>query len=131
MISMAFTFRAPTLFEPLATPSDELRDVLHDARGMAVILAKSEKFARWLKAEMDKKGLAAGGPFIDESGWILQVSSKPGFVTCDVSGGADGDEALFYMLVSQFQGATDEAVRAVEAILSQSSEITELKVERY
>jgi hypothetical protein len=125
-----FYFQAPTLFEPLATPSDALRDVLHDAEGMAQILARSEKFAQWLALEMKKNGLDTSGPFIDESGWILETACKRGFVVCNVSAGARGDNALFYMLLSRFDDETDEVDSIVEAILRRSTEITELEVER-
>jgi hypothetical protein len=125
-----FHFRAPTLYDPSATPGEELRTVLHGAKGMAELLAKGEKLARWLAAEMNARGLDTSGPFIDEGGWILQTKSQPGFVVCDVSGGARDDDSLFYMLVSRFGGATEEVPRIVEDILTQAPEITELEVER-
>jgi hypothetical protein len=124
-----YYFRAPTLFEPAAVPSDALRDRLHGARGMADILARSEKFARWLKARMTERGLDTGGPFIDEGGWILQTASEGGFVVCDVSAGGSGDdESLFYMLISRFKGATEHVGGIVEAILKESPEIEALEM---
>jgi hypothetical protein len=125
-----FYFRAPTLFEPSATPSDHMRDVLHDAKGMADILAKSGKFAAWLETAMGARGLSVTGPFIDESGWILEAKSEAGFVVCDVSSGARGDDTLFYMLVSRFSGATERVGQIVEALLKNAPEITDLEVER-
>lgn len=127
---MEFTFRAPMLFEPLATPSDELRAKLRDALGVPEVLARSEKLARWLKDEMGKQGLDANGPFVDESGWVVEVPSGGGFVWCLVSGGSGGDEAPFHMLLAQIGDATEEVGHTVAAMLSHSSEITEFKSER-
>jgi hypothetical protein len=123
-----FYFRAPTLFEPSTVPSDDMRDILHDAKGMADILAKSGKFAAWLGTAMGARGLSVKGPFIDESGWILEVKSEAGFVVCDVSSGARKDDALFYMLVSRFSGATERVGQIVEALLKNAPEITDLEV---
>jgi hypothetical protein len=125
-----FYFRAPTLFEPSAAPSDDIRDILHDAKAMADILAKSRKFAAWLETAMGARGLGVEGPFIDESGWILQVKSGAGFVVCNVSSGARQDDALFYMLVSRFSGATERVGQIVEALLKNAPEITDLEVMR-
>jgi hypothetical protein len=121
-----FYFRAPTLFEPSAAPSDDM----HDAKGMADILAKSGKFAAWLGTSMSARGLSVKGPFIDESGWLLEVKSEAGFVVCNVSSGAREDYALFYMLVSRFSGATERVGQIVEALLKNAPEITDLEVER-
>ena len=123
-----FYFRAPTLFEPAAAASDDLRGVLHDAKGMADILARSEKFAAWLGTAMGARGLSVTGPFVNESGWILEVKSEAGFVVCDVSSGARRDDALFYMLVSRFSDATERVGQIVEALLQNASEITDLEV---
>ncbi len=125
-----FYFRAPTLFEPSAAPSDHMRGVLQDAKGTAALLAKSGKFATWLETTMGARGLSVTGPFIDESGWILEVKSEAGFVVCNVSSGARGDDALFYMLVSRFSGATERVGQIVEALLKISPEIADLEVER-
>jgi hypothetical protein len=124
-----FYFRAPTLFEPLATPSDHMRDVLHDAKGMADILAKSGKFAAWLETAMGARGLSVTGPFIDESGWILEAKSEAGFVVCIFCTGAREDDALFHMLVSRFSGATERVGQIVEVLLKNAPEITDLEVE--
>ena len=123
-----FYFRAPTLFEPSAVPSDDMRDMLHDAKGMADILARSGKFAAWLETAMGARGLSAKGPFIDEGGWILEIKSEAGFVVCNVSSGAREDDALFYMLVSHFSGATERVGQIVEALLKNAPEITDLEV---
>jgi hypothetical protein len=125
-----FYFRAPTLLEPSATPSDDMRDILHDAKGMADILAKSGKFAAWLETAMGARGLRVKGPFIDESGWMLEVKSEAGFVVCNVSSGARADDSLFYMLVSRFSGATERVGEIVEALLKNAPEIVDLEVER-
>jgi hypothetical protein len=122
-----FTFKAPTLFEPEAIPSDSLLDALHDARGMAAHLAKIKKFALWLEAEFDKKALAAKGPFVDEGGWLFEVPSSVGFVICIVSG-PERDDVRFHMLVSQIGGASAEVGHAIEAILRDAGEIIELEV---
>lgn len=106
---------------------DEQR--LHDAPGVAEHLAKIEKFARWLKSEMVKNGLAATGPDPDEGGWYLDVPSKGGgFVLCIVSGSRD-DESLFELLVTEIGGASEEVGHAIEHILRHAKEITELRVD--
>jgi hypothetical protein len=127
---IGFHFRAPALFDPSAIPSADLLGALHTAPGMADILAQSLKFVRWLADEMRKSGLDTTGPFIDESGWLLQTSSKSGFVICNVSGGSRGENSLFYMLLSEYGGATGEVGQTVEDILSRSAEIAELEIER-
>jgi hypothetical protein len=124
-----FYFRAPTLFEPSAVPSDDMRDILHDAKGMADVLAKSRKFAAWLGRAIGARGLSVKGPFIDESGWLLELKSEAGFVVCNVSSGAREDDALFYMLVSRFGGASERAGQIVEDLLKNAPEITDLEVE--
>ncbi len=125
-----FYFHAPTLFEPSAAPSDDMRGALHDAKGMAEILAKSRKFAAWLETAMGARGLGVTGPFLDEGGWILEAKSEAGFVCCIFSSGAREDDALFYMLVSRFSGATERVGQIVEAILKNAPEITDLEVVR-
>jgi hypothetical protein len=126
----AFYFRAPTLFEPLAVPSDALRDALHDAKGMAGILAQSRTFAAWFEGTLAARGLAVTGPFVDESGWIVEAKPETGFVTCIFCTGGRNDEALFHMLVSRFSGASERVGEIVEALLKEAPEITDLEVER-
>ena len=124
-----FTFRAPTLFDASAEPSLEEEDALHDALAAAEHLAKIKKFALWLKSEMVGQGLAARGPSLDESGWMIEVPSGGGpFVLCIVSG-SSGDESLFLLLVTEIGGAPKDVEDVVEDILRNASEITELKVE--
>ena len=123
------SFKAPALFEPTAKPSDDLLGALHDAIGMAEHLAKIEKFARWLKSKMNDKGIAAKGPFVDESGWIIEAPSNGGFVTCILSG-PERDDTNFHLLVSEFAGATGDVGQAVHAILAGSPEISELLVKQ-
>jgi len=94
---------------------------------MAEHLAKIKRFVIWLKTEMDKKELASTGPFVDESGWIIEAPSKGGFVVCIVTG-PDKDSTDFHILVSEFSGATREVGDTVEAILRNSGEISELRV---
>ena len=121
-----FTFTAPSFFESDAVPSETLRGILHDAPGMADHLAKIEKFTVWLKTEMIKAGIVAKGPFVDESCWIIEAPSNPGFVCCLVSG-PDGGSDNFNVLVAEYAGATGEVAVAVEAILRTASEIVNLK----
>jgi hypothetical protein len=127
-----FTFRAPTLFDASATAPVE--DELHDAPGVAEAAAKIKRFALWLKSEMVNKGLAAVGPYLDEGGWMIDVPSSGGvpgkrpFVLCIVSG-SPGDESLFTLLVAEIGGATEDVGHAIEHILRNASQITELKVE--
>jgi hypothetical protein len=124
-----FYFRAPTLFEPEAVPGDDMRGALHDAKGMAGIMAKSGKFAAWLETAMGARGLDVTGPFVDEGGWILETKSEAGFVVCIVSSGARGEDALFHMLVSRYSGATERVGQIVEALLKDAPGITDLEVE--
>jgi hypothetical protein len=124
-----FCFHAPTLFEPDAMPGDALQGALHDAKGMAGILAKSAKFAAWLETAMAARGLTVTGPFVDEGGWILEAKSEEGFVCCIFSTGARDDDTLFGMLVARYGGATERVGQIVEAILRSAPEITDLEVE--
>lgn len=123
-----FHFRAPTLFDASAEPSAEDELILHDALSAAEPLAKIKKFALWLKSEMVNKGLAAHGPDLDEGGWYIDVPSNGGFVLCIVSG-SRGDDSLFEVLVTEIGGASEDVGHAIEHILRNASEITELKVE--
>jgi hypothetical protein len=129
-----FTFRAPTLFDPSATASGEEKDALHDAPGAAEHLAKTRKFAFWLKSVMVNKGLPAVDPYLAEGGWHIDVPCGSGragerpFVLCTI-GGRLGDDSLFELLVVEIGGATKDVGNAIEDILRHASEITELKVE--
>jgi hypothetical protein len=130
-----FHFRAPTLFDASAEVPVEDEQALHDAPGAAEHLAKIKKFALWLKSEMVNKGLAANGPYFDEGGWMIDVPSNGGvpgerpFVLCIVSG-SSGNEALFELLVTGIGGATEDVVTdAIEHILRNASQITELKID--
>jgi hypothetical protein len=124
-----FHFHAPTLFEPSAVPGEDMQGALHDAKGMAGILAKSAKFAAWLETAMAARGLTVTGPFVDEGGWILEAKSEEGFVCCIFSTGARDDDTLFGMLVARYGGATERVGQIVEAILRSAPEITDLEVE--
>lgn len=103
-----------------------------NAPGVAEYGAKTKRFALWLKSEMVNKGLAATGPDLDEGGWYINISSNSaGFVLCIVSG-RGGDESLFKfeLLVTKIGDAIEEdACDAIEHILRNASEITELKVD--
>ena len=113
---------------------DELE--VHDdvGPGAAEHLAKIKKFALWLKSEMVNKGLAAKGPYLDTSSWMIDVPSSGGvpgerpFVLCTVSG-SRGDESLFELLVVEMGGAPKDVGHAIEHILRNASQITELRVD--
>ena len=131
-----FHFRAPTLFDASAVVAAEDRLEVHDdvGPGAAEHLAKIKRFSLWLKSEMADKGLAANGPFLDTGSWMINVPSDDGvpgkrpFVLCTVSG-SPGDESLFELLVTGIGSATEDVVTdAIEHILRNASEITELKV---
>jgi hypothetical protein len=123
-----FTFRAPTLFDASATASVEEKEAWHDAPGAAEHGAKIKKFALWLNSEMVNKGLAANGPYSDEGNWMIDVPSNGGFVLCIVSGGSN-DDSLFTLLVTEIGDATEDVGDAIEDILRNASEITELRAE--
>lgn len=73
-----FQFRATTLFD--ASADVPVEDELHDAPAAAEHLAKIKRFALWLRSAMGADGLAANGPYLDESGWMIDVPSDRGFV---------------------------------------------------
>ncbi len=92
-------------------------------------MAKTKKFALWLKSEMVKKELAANGPYADEGNWMIDVPADGGgFSLCILSGSA-GDDSLFNLLVSQIGGAPKDVDDVIEDILRHAREISELKVE--
>jgi hypothetical protein len=125
-----FQFKAPMLFDASAKATGKVKDALHDAPGAAEAGAKTRRFAFWLKAEMVNKGLAVNDPKLDEGGWYFAVPPGGGpFVLC-ILGGSPGDESLFELLVTGIGGATEDVVTdALEHILRNASEITELKVD--
>ncbi|MGL5448031.1 MAG: hypothetical protein ACRDBL_12045 [Rhabdaerophilum sp.] len=124
---MEFKFRAPSLFEPNAQPSSDLEGILHDALGMAARLAKCEAIARWLLAKLNLAGLKATGLSVDESGWIIEAPSNPGFAVC-ILGGHENDEAHMHALVMSYGGSGEELAKAVSTLLHNSDEITDLQV---
>jgi hypothetical protein len=126
-----FCFRAPALFDASAEiPMGDELQVHDDVRpGTAEHLAKIKKFALWLKSEMVNKGLAANGPYLDPSGWMIDVPSNGGpFVLCTVSG-SPGDESLLELLVVEIGGAPKDVGHVIEHILRNASQITELRVD--
>jgi hypothetical protein len=129
-LSKEFHFRAPTLFDASAKATRERKEALHDALSAAEGGAKTKRFAFWLKSEMVNKGLALNDPKLDEGGWYFAVPPGGGpFVLC-ILGGSPGDESLFELLVTGIGGATEDVVTdAIEHILRNASEITELKVD--
>lgn len=129
-MSKEFHFRAPTLFDASAKATGEEKEALHDAPGAAEGGAKTKRFAFWLKSEIVNKGLAVNDPELDEGGWYFAV--PPGgdpFVLC-ILGESPGDESVLELLVTGIGGATEDVVTdAIEHILRNASEITELKVD--
>ncbi len=126
---IVFTFKGPTLFQPEAYPSDD--EFIHDEPDeTAERLAKIKKFAIWLKTEMEEHGIATKQMVLDDSGWVFDVPSEDGWVICFVSNLDDGDETLIRLLVTEMGGAPEGVDRAVEALLSKSSEIIELRAVR-
>src|SRR5262245_47705169 len=96
-----FTFRAPTLHDATATASPQEEDAWHDAPAAAEHLAKTKKCALWLKSEMVRKGLAANGPYADESGWMIDVPADGGGFSLCILSGIVGDDPLFNLLVTE------------------------------
>jgi hypothetical protein len=129
-LSKEFHFRAPTLFDASAKVTGEEKEALHDAPGPAEDGARTKRFAFWLTSEMVNKGLAVNDPELDEGGWCFSVPLGGGpFVLC-ILGGSSGDESLFELLVTGIGGATEDVVTdAIEHILRNASEITELKID--
>ena len=126
-----FHFRAPTLFDASAQVPAQDKLQVHDdvGPGAAEHLAKIKKFAIWLKYEMVNKGLAANGPHLDTSSWVIDVPSNGGpFVHCTVSG-SSGDESLFELLVVEIGGAPKDVGNVIEHILRNASQITDLRVD--
>src|SRR5579863_1765902 len=129
---MAFSFTAPTLFEPHADTDAILSvsDVVYNARRESLErLAKIKKFVLWLKAEMEKSGLPTKKGLVldgESGGWFFEVASNEGFVMCVVSN-LDGDATRISLVLTEMGGA-DGIDRTVEALLNGSSEIAELKV---
>jgi hypothetical protein len=100
---------------------------LHVGPGAAEHLAKFKNFALWLKSEMVNKGLAANGPYLDTSSWMIDVPSIGGpSVLCTVSG-SPGDESLLELLVVEIGSAPEDVGHVVEHILRNA--ITELRVD--
>ena len=127
---MNFTFRAPTLFDSAAVPGE--MELYHDALEACRTLAKIKKFALWLRAEINKKELAIKAPILDETGWALELPSKDGGCALCIIGNLNGDETLITMVIAEIGGAQaeyDRFAEAAEAVLRQSGEITDLKID--
>lgn len=120
------TFKAPTLFDPAATPDDQLLGAFHGAPGAAKKLATIRKFAFWLKEELDKGKLGIEGPYPDECGWSFNAPSNCGFVVCFVSA-PSGTKPDFHLLVTKVGGATEDVGNAIKAVLANSSKIIDLR----
>ena len=129
-MSKEFHFRAPTLFDASAKVTGEGKDALHDAPDATEHGARTKRFAFWLKSEMVNKGLAVNDPELDEAGWCFSVPLGGGpFVLC-ILGRSSGDKSLFELIVTGIGGAAEDVVtEAIEHILRNASEITELKVD--
>ena len=130
ILSKEFHFRAPTLFDASAKATGAEKEALHDAPRAAEVGAKTKRFAFWLKSEMVAKGLAVNDPNLQQDGWCFAVPPGGGpFVLC-ILGWSSGDESLFELLATGIGGATEDVViDAIEHILRNASEITELKVD--
>jgi hypothetical protein len=104
-----------------------------DAPDACRTLAKIKKFALWLQAEIDKKGLPIKAPILDETGWAFELPSEDGGCALCIIGNLNGDETLITMVIAEIgdaQAEHDRFAEAVEAVLSRSGEITELKIDR-
>jgi hypothetical protein len=129
-----FSFTAPTLLEPDADTDAVLAasDVCYNAsRESMERLAKIKKFVVWLKAEMEKAGLPVENGLVldgESGGWFFDVASKEGSVMCIVSN-LDGDGTRISLNVTEMRDAAEGVDRAVEALLSRSSEIVGLEVD--
>jgi hypothetical protein len=122
-----FRFRAPSLFQSHARPSEELEGILHDAPGMAVHLAQIEAIARWLLGKLNELRVDATGLGVDESGWIIEGPSTIGFSTCILSG-HEIENAHIHALVTSYGGAGHEFGNAISTILRSSPEIVDLQI---
>ena len=101
---------------------------MHEAPGLAGILAQRERFVLWLQAEMGRHGFPnTARPFPDEDGWSLEYPSKDGSTIYTISH-SDDEDILFNMRAWEFRDTTRDACDALECILSQSPEITNLVV---
>jgi hypothetical protein len=129
-LSKEFHFRAPTLFDAGARATVKEKEALHDAPSAAEAGVKTKKGAFWLKSKMVNKGLAVNDPELGEDGWQFSVPPGGGpFVLC-ILGGSPDDESLFELLVTGIGGATEDVVAdAIEHILRNASEVTELTVD--
>jgi len=123
-----FSFRAPTLFGASAKASVREEEQLHDAPGAVAHIVKNKRLAFWLASEMANNGLPAGDPGLDEGGWMISIpSDRGGFVLCIVSG-SPHDDSLIQLLVTEIGGAPKDVGDAIEHILRNASQITELEV---
>jgi hypothetical protein len=123
-----FNFRAPTLLEPDAIPNES--EIIHDEpRETSERLAKIKKLVLWLKAELEKNGVATKGLVLDPSGWVFDIPCDEGFVMC-IAENLDGDGTRITLVVAQMGGAPDGIGHVVEDLLRRSSKISELEVLR-
>jgi hypothetical protein len=106
-----------------------VEDELHDALGSARELARMKRFALWLKSEIINRGFVAFGPSIDETGWIIIVHPNGGGHVYTLTGWDNDDEGLFHLIVWELGGATKDVGHAIEDILRNASQITELTAE--
>jgi hypothetical protein len=127
-----FSFKAPSLIEPNATPDYELQGYMGDAPGSAKELAESRKLAFWLESAIRAKNYRISKPEADEGGWILSgISGPDGFTFCVLGGSKDTCS-----IVVSFAGSGAENLgiafgQVIEDILKDSPEIFELQVSRW
>jgi hypothetical protein len=124
MADCYFTFRAPTLFDASAAVEGEDS---HHAPDWVRELAKYENLALWLKSRLIDKGMAAEGPILDQSGWVVQFpSNDEGTIMCFVYC-ENGGKALFSLGAFNTVGdVSDDIGKLIEDILRSSREIEEL-----
>lgn len=127
----SFKFFAPNFFDSEALPNSELKEALHDAPGIALGLARLERFALWLELEISKQGLKVDGPSPDEGGWTLSVPAKDGFVLIVISV-VENASRRFDILVSDIGNCAEElqqAIAVVHRILVASPNVINLSIE--
>jgi hypothetical protein len=70
------------------------------------------------------------GPYPEEGGWEIYVPSNGGASVLCIVAGRYGDGSLFEfeLLVTEIGGATEDVGHAIEHILRNASQITQLRV---
>lgn len=96
------------------------------------MLAKQRRLAFWLAAEMESRGLETGEPEMDEGGWMLTVPSANGFILCvlGLDGGEDAPFSLAVAKIGESKRDYPRVVAALEAILREAAEVSDVRVDR-